>query len=472
MSRFMLSNFILNTDSYKCSHFKQYNKDVQFVNSYIESRGGRWNRVLFYGLQGFIKKYLMGLIQMFDINEAEEFLSKHGLPFNREGWEYILKEHNGALPLKIEAVREGSIIPTNNVLVQISNTDPKCAWLTQYVETALLRAIWYPTTVATNSYMCKQIIKNYLELTGTPESIDFRLHDFGARGVSSLESAMIGGSAHLINFKGTDTISGILYAQNYYGPCNEMFGFSIPASEHSTITSWGKEHEADAYYNMINTFSGTGKVYACVIDSYDAFNAIDKIFGSESFKNKIINSGGTLVLRPDSGNPVAMSASCIERLMNIFGYEFNSKGYKVLPDFIRLIYGDGINEETIGDILRELTMRGISADNISFGMGGALLQHFNRDTLRFAMKTSAVYENGKWVDVYKDPITDPGKKSKSGVLGLIRHSNGIYETVPKEVADSRGNGTHNLLETVYLNGELVRDQSFNDVREIAGKGYI
>lgn len=426
------------------------------MNSYIESRGGRWHRILFYGLQAFLREYMIKPFTKEHIDFADEFVTKHGLPFNKEGWLYILNKHGGLLPLKIEAVCEGSVLPTNQVLVQVCNTDPKVPWLTSYIETALLRAVWYSVTVATNSFMCKQIIRQYLEMTGTPSDIEFKLHDFGARGVSSYESSGIGGSAHLLNFKGTDNGVGAYYALKYYD-AEDFPGFSIPAGEHSVTTSWGKERERDCFGHMIDTFS---KTYACVIDTYDTFNAIDSHW--KELKDKLIKSGGNVVLRPDSGNPVAMASSCLERLMHVFGYTTNDKGYKVLPPYVRLIYGDGINEESIGDILRELTMRRISADNISFGMGGALLQHFNRDTMKFAMKASAISNDGKlWTPIQKNPVTDPGKKSKPGVLALIKHSNGVYETITKDTLGNR----ENLLETVYLNGQIVRTQTFDEIRK-------
>lgn len=454
-------SIILNTDSYKLSHWLQYPPAIRYMNAYLESRGGRWHRTVFYGLQAFLRQYLVNPVTRHEIDLAEEFVSDHGLPFNRAGWMHILEKHNGFLPLRIEAVREGTVLPTSLVLVQVRNTDPAVPWLPTYIETALLRSIWYPVAVATSSYMCKQIIRQYLETTGTPEEIDFKLHDFGARGVSSLESAGIGGSAHLLNFKGTDTISGVVFARKHYDAV-EFPGYSIPAGEHSVTTSWGKDSEQEAFAHIIDTFRG--KMVAMVIDTYDAFQAID--VHVKALKEKIETFGGRVVLRPDSGNPVAMAASCLERLMNVFGYTVNSKGYKVLPDCVRLIYGDGINETSLGDILRELTMRRISADNIAFGMGGALLQHLNRDTLKFAMKASAISEDGKtWKPIFKDPLTDPGKKSKPGVLALIRHSNGAYETVPRETLGNR----QDLLEPVFENGRILRSQCFDDIRKLVNQ---
>ncbi|AVK80303.1 nicotinate phosphoribosyltransferase [Campylobacter fetus] len=446
-------NLILNTDSYKISHYLQYPKDVNYVSSYIESRGGRWNRVLFYGLQMFLIEYLSKKITYEDIEEAKDFIKFHGLSFNEDGWRYIVDEHGGALPLEIEAVKEGSIVQTDNVLLQIRNTDPKLPWLVGYLETAILRAIWYPVAVATNSYFCKQNILQFLNETGTPDLIDFCLHDFGARGVSSFESAGIGGSAHMVNFKGSDTITGAVFAKKYYDA--DMAAFSIPASEHSTMTTWGKENESDAYKNMVDKFGKS--IFACVIDSYDTLNAIElwgKLF------DEVKTKGGRVVLRPDSGNPVTMASECLEKMMDIAGFSVNQKGYRVLPKHIRLIYGDGINPQSLVDILNELKLRKISADNIVFGMGGALLQHLNRDTLKFAMKANAVSKDGKrWTDVKKDPITDPSKRSKSGRLALVRKGN-LFKTVRLNELKKE----ENKLKPVFKDGKILSKVSFDDIR--------
>ncbi|WP_444926073.1 nicotinate phosphoribosyltransferase [Microbulbifer sp. TRSA002] len=454
-------NPILNVDSYKTSHYLQYPEGTQYVSSYIESRGGQFKEAVFFGLQAFIKQYLTTPISAEHIEEAEELCLAHGLPFNREGWEYILQEHQGYLPIEIQAVPEGSVIPTRNVLVQIVNTDPQCFWLTSYIETALLRAIWYPTTVATQSREAKKVIQRYLlETAEGLDSLPFKLHDFGARGASSEETAAIGGLAHLVNFQGTDTIAAVLAGRRYYAA--PMAGFSIPAAEHSTMTSWGREQEAKAYENMLTQFSGDNRLVAVVSDSYDLWSAIENIWGGE-LKERVENNGGTLVIRPDSGDPVDIVTQTIERLMRIFGATINSKGFRVLPDFIRVIQGDGISLHTIEGILSAMKARKQSAENISFGMGGELLQKVNRDTMRFAMKASAVRVDGLWRDVYKDPATDSGKRSKRGRLALINRTDGT----PYTIREQDIGGRNNLLETVYRNGKLLIEQDLETIRKRA-----
>lgn len=456
------NNIILNTDSYKTSMFKQYPAGTTGVYSYIESRGGRYDQTVFFGLQAFIKEYLLEPITQDDIDIAEEIITAHGEPFNRSGWQYILDKHNGYLPVVIKAVPEGMIIPVKNVLATIENTDPECFWLTTYLETALLRAVWYPTTVATQSRAIKEVILNYLEKTGDVESINFKLHDFGSRGVSSNESACLGSMAHLVNFMGTDTIAGIIGARTYYG--SSMAGFSIPAAEHSTITSWGRDNEVDAYRNMLTQFAKPGSVVAIVSDSYDVYNACEKLWGGE-LKQQIIDSGAIVVVRPDSGDPLEVNQKLINILGDKFGYTTNDKGYKVLNN-VRLIQGDGVNESTVRTILGNFMIHGWSADNIAFGMGGALLQQIDRDTQKFAMKCSSAKINGKWVDVQKDPITDSGKKSKAGRVELWKAGGEWISAVdqPKGWFDKGFGSFEQMLEEVFRNGKLVKEYTFDEVR--------
>jgi nicotinamide phosphoribosyltransferase len=455
------TNILLNTDSYKSSHFLQFPPNTEYVYSYIESRGGKFDKTVFFGLQMFIRDYLAKPITLEDLEEAKEFWAAHGEPFNESGWRYIIEKHKGYLPVAIKAVPEGTVVPTRNVLATIVNTDPQCYWLPSFLETALLRAVWYPTTVATISWHCKQVIKASIERTSdVPEQINFKLHDFGARGVSSHESAAIGGAAHLVNFMGTDTVAGVLAVRRYYN--EKMAGFSIPAAEHSTMTSWGRDREVDAYRNMLKQFGGPGKMVAVVSDSYDIYNATSNIWG-DVLKEEVLSSGATVVVRPDSGDPLVVPIEIISALGEKFGYTVNSKGYKVLPSAVRVIQGDGITYDSLPVIIKNLEDAGWAIDNLAFGMGGGLLQHVNRDTQKFAMKVSSAMVDGKWIDVYKDPIGDHGKMSKRGQLALI-HENCKYETVNLE-----GWGWADHLKLVYRDGDHLKYWTFSEVRVNSNK---
>lgn len=453
-------NLILNTDSYKSSHWLQYPPNTEYISYYIEARERNFD-VLAFGLQAFIKEYLLKPITQNDIDEAEAVLTAHGLPFNRQGWQRLLEKHQGLLPIKIEAVPEGTVLPAGNVVCQVVNTDPEFFWLVGYLETALLRAIWYPSTVASVSYLCKQKIKMALEKSSDNlDGLDFKLHDFGARGASSLETVALGGLAHLVNFMGTDSVSALVAAKRWYN-ATDMPAFSIPAAEHSTMTSWGKERETDAYRNMVEQFAGKHKIYAVVSDSYDLWNALENIWGTE-LKELVELKGGTLVVRPDSGDPAEVICRTLAILAEKFGTTLNRKGYKMLPDCIRIIQGDGINVSSLDKILEAILAEGFSVANVAFGMGGGLLQQVNRDTMSWVMKASAVCIAGEWHDVYKDPITSHAKRSKRGILALVKQAD-YWQTIEQRALGSQ----QNRLRTVFLNGELLIDEYFDDIRRRA-----
>ena len=423
----MIRNLILDTDSYKTSHFKQYPPEVSRVRSYIEPRGvsdalaNALDRekddiyVVNFGSQMFARYLNENPVTQADIDEAEEICKLHGVPFNREGWEHIVEHFDGYLPVAIDALPEGTVFKPRNAQVQIHNLGGKeTRWVTSYIETALLRAIWYPSTVATISYNIRRTIREQMIKTcDTLDKLPFMLHDFGSRGVSSKQSAGIGGLAHLTCFQGTDTMEALLYGRQYYEA--DCAGFSIPAAEHSTITSWGEDREAEAYRNMVTQFGGDGKLFAVVGDSYDIRKAVRDIVGG-SLADIIRANGGTFVVRPDSGDPATVVRDVLDILSVKFGYTTNRKGYRVLPDCVRVIQGDGINGRSIKDIMVTAASAGYSADNYCFGMGGALLQHCDRDWLAYAMKTNQVFdaEKEEYRDVYKRPLTDVSKASKAG----------------------------------------------------------
>lgn len=455
-------NFILNTDSYKESHYAQFPPGTEAILSYVESRGGRFDKTLFFGLQMFLQEYLSRPISGAMIDEAEDFYARHmpGSPFNRSGWEHILSQHGGFLPIRIRAVAEGSVIPVRQVLATIESTDPRVPWIGQFAETAILRAVWYPTTVATISWHVKALLKDALERTSeTLDGLPFMLHDFGARGVSSLESAAIGGAANLVNFQGSDTVPGVVAANRHYDA--KMAAYSIPAAEHSTITAWGEAGEIDAYRNMLDRFAGPDALVAVVSDSYDLERAVG--YWGHELRAKIVDSGMTLVIRPDSGHPPTVVRRTLEQLAASFGTRTNGKGYRVLSH-VRVIQGDGVDYGSIGEILREIEDAGYSAENVAFGMGGALLQRLDRDTQEFALKASAIKIDGQWQDVFKRPKDDPAKASKRGRLTLAHNAEfGAWRSTRME--QPLEPGWLDALELVYEDGMIHRRQSLTDIRE-------
>lgn len=453
----MLDNIIKQTDSYKPSHAGFYKNGTKKIYSYGESRGGKYPKTVFFGLQYYLMRYLSGqVVTKEKIDQAEKFWNAHlgsGV-FDRSRWDYILHNHDGKLPVTIDAIPEGFVTPTGICLFDIHNTDDHCHWLTNYIETLLMK-FWYPTTIATQSHYIKKDVLAALEKSGDPNGINFKVHDFGYRGVSSEETAALGAAAHLLSFMGTDTVAGIDFLIEYYNA--EMCGFSIPATEHSIMCSFGgKEKEVEAMRNVLEKYP-KGLV-ACVSDTWNIYNACSELWGNV-LKDKIMNRAGTLVIRPDSGDYFEVVPKCLDILWDKFGGTI-VKGYKVLDPHVRMIQGDGMNPDTIKALYDKVMDAGFSADNLAVGSGGGLLQTVNRDTQKFAIKASAALIDNEWVDIYKEPITDPGKKSKKGRFQTIVRGNKV-ETVDYHYSQP---GAVNILRPVFENGNVLKTWTLNEVK--------
>lgn len=462
-------NLLLLADAYKYAHHRLYIPGTTKIYSYLESRGGTFPETTFYGLQYFLKEYLEGVaFTQEDVNEAADMLASvfgRRDVFSKEIFEHILKVHGGKLPVRIKAVAEGSVVPVNNVLMTIENTDPKCYWLTNFLETLLMQ-VWYPCTVATLSREVRKIVERYFEATADETSkgaIDFVLNDFGFRGVSSVESAGLGGSAHLLNFMGSDTVYASSFAKQYYN-AQKVYGMSVPATEHSIMTLLGEQGESRIFQHVLNSYPDG--ILSCVSDSYNIFNAVEHLWGTE-FKTQILERKGTLVIRPDSGDPVKTLTKVFEILFDKFGFTVNSKGYKVLPPQVRVIQGDGIDIVSIPEIYESLKQNKVSAENLILGMGGALLQKVNRDTQKFALKCSYAEINGDWVNVKKQPVelNENGelvksfKTSKAGKLKLVKNNDRYHTT------DTYSNDFEDELQTVFEDGVVTKQYSFEQIRE-------
>lgn len=468
-----MESIITKSDSYKFTHAPQYPKGTTKVGSYLESRGGLFDNTVFYGLQYILKKNIAGVVvTKEDVEKAKFLIDRHIGPglFNYDGWMRIVDVHGGKLPISIKAVPEGTPVGVSNVLMTVENTDDELPWITNFCESILLQ-VWYPTTVATLSREIKKVFVDFMKKTTSYDNekileiSKFALNDFGYRGASSHESASIGGSAHMVNFAGSDNVPALDLIMSYYNT-NNIFAYSIPASEHSTITSWGEENESKAYENMLDSYP-VG-LRACVSDSYDIINACEKIWGGE-LRDKVLNLNGRLVIRPDSGDPVQTLKKIFNILWDKFGGKVNEKGFKVLDDHIRVIQGDGVNYDSIIDILKMMVAEGFSVENIVFGMGGALLQKVDRDTQKFAFKCSYIVINGEYRNVQKHPIEinkdgvaiKSFKTSKKGKLKLVE-SEGKYKTI-QEATDEVGD----IMVKVFENGEILKEWTFEEIQERA-----
>lgn len=416
---------------------------------------------MFFGLQMYLKAYLGEPVRAADIAEAEEVAGAHGQPFFKAGWQHILTKHGGYLPLRIEALPEGIALRRGVPMVQVVNTDPELPWLTSHVETALLRAIWYPSTVATTAWRMRLALQPFLDRSADdPERLmPSRISDFGARSTSSLEQAAIGGVAHLVHFDSSDSLPAVMHARRYYQ--HAMPASSIPSAEHASITSWGQAGEIDAYRNMIGVFAERGP-YSVVSDSYDLHTAVTEIWG-KTLQEEVRKGGGVLVIRPDSGDPIDTPVQVVAQLAYAFGTRLNTKGFKVIDANVRVLQSDGVSLQDIQMILGRLESMGFSAENISFGMGSGLLQKVNRGTVSFTMRaTAAMGENGQWRELGRRRAHAQVNSTGAGRVAAIADGIDVV-SVPHSELDGR----ENIFQPVWENGELLVDWTFDEVRERA-----
>lgn len=476
-------NLILCSDGYKYSHHKFYGAEMTKMISYMESRGGKFEETVFYGLQIVLKKYLEGIaITTEEVDEAHEYLgTKYGIfgrddVFDRSKFDYIVEKYDGRLPISIKAVPEGTVVNYKNVLFVIESLDENCAWLTNFLESILLQ-VWYPITVASLSREVRKIVvKAFKKCTSYDNDtidflVDFVLNDFGFRGTSSVQSASIGGSAHLLNFLGSDTVVASKLIRDIYNT-DRIYGLSIPATEHSIMTLKGEAGELEMMKRVLTQFP-TGLV-ACVSDSYNIFRACSEYWGTE-LRDLILSRpaepGNQLVIRPDSGHVLNTLREVFNILFDKFGYTTNDKGYKVLPPQIRVIQGDGVNLESIKEIYAMLDAEKISPENLALGMGGKLLQaDIDRDTNNFATKACAAVVDGEEVTIVKSPtemdefgnLTKSFKKSKQGKLKLVNNFDGTYRTVTS--LDPDYDDVEDVLVEVFNMGDIIVEQTYEEVR--------
>lgn len=466
---------LLRTDVYKFGHREQYPPGTNKVYSYLESRGSRIpgvNHTVFFGLQYYLKKFLT---QSLRPEMAEEWIKRTRkiLGENAPSPDHIeaLCEL-GYFPLKIKALPEGSVVPCGTPLMSITNVEPEFFWLVNYIETLLLK-VWYPCTVATNSLRFRMMFEQMARATcENSDHVKFQMHDFGYRGVSTEETAEVGGMSHLLSFFGTDTTPGAWGLDDWYG-ASEPIALSVPASEHSVMCSWDIENDdLPAIRNMLQKYPNG--IVSIVSDSYDLWRAIIEYYGDE-LKELILARNGKTVIRPDSGDPVKIvcgdydaeagtpeNKGMIRLLDEIFGSTINNRGYKEINPKVGCIYGDAIYYERAEEIMRNLAEQQYASSNIVFGSGGLLLQNWNRDTFKFAIKATYCEVNGEPRAVEKMPKTDTGKKSKKGYLSVMPDASGQLRTLQSCTPEEEVEG---LLQTVYERGNILQYQSGDEIRK-------
>lgn len=459
-------NLALATDGYKVTHWLQFPKGTNRSFYYLEARGGKYEATMVAGCK-YLAHLLSQGITAKQVEDARAFYKIYfgGKDlFNYEGWMRIVNEFGGKLPVRVRCVEEGMVVPIKNVLVTIESTEDGFGWLCGYLETLILRAVWYSTTVATISFETKKSIKHFFDkttdLTGVEKEAAYRrcLVDFGSRGVSSGESTALGGMAHQYNFTATDNVESAVFSLKMFG---EIGGFTIPAREHSTTTCY--LNEDDAFMNSVEEF-GEGD-FAMVMDSYDYEDALKRVTCDGEFRKMLTEKGGVCILRPDSGCPIDVVMTALQMVARNVGYTRNSKGYKILDKRFRVIQGDGVDGDEVYRILSWMESKKFAAENVSFGMGGGLLQRLDRDTQRFAMKCSAMEVDHIWREVFKAPKTDMSKASKKGFLDLLLDENGEYYTsITMDYQEYVANQFESQMTTLFENGETLYNPSLDEVQ--------
>jgi nicotinamide phosphoribosyltransferase len=308
----------------------------------------------------------------------------------------------------------------------------------------------------------KERIKPFYEATSdTFDAMGFGVLDFSARGCSSRETAEVGGMAHLLSFVGSDNIPAIMAARRYYD--DPMAAFSVAATEHSVTTSWGRDGETDSIEYLIDNMMPKNGVLSMVADTYNVYDFVDKI---AMYQDRIANKGGTVVIRPDSGDMRVVLQKVIADVRDKFWTDRNVKGYLV-PRRVKVLQGDGINENSVVVPYEIAQDKGVSADAIMTGSGGGLMQaNIDRDTCKFAFKASNVTIDGVDVPIAKDPITDPGKRSKQGRMTLVDYDGaGSYRTITAGMEEYEGSKRSDMLRPIYEDGKLFNMEAFSTIRE-------
>ncbi len=463
-------SLICRTDSYKFSHPFAYPKNIngstiKGMTSYGTARVSPKTTIVPIGMQLLLKKYFTQVITMADVDMAEAFSIGHfgRKLFARSAWEKVVQVHAGKLPLIIRSVPEGTKIKGGQPIYTVTCLDSELFWMSAATETIIQRSIWYPTTIATMDYGIKQEIERMYEITGADKSLlPFALHDFGARGVSSSETAEIGAFAHLVNFMGSDTIEGILTANFYYK--DPMAGFSVYATEHAIQCSFGSGAEdAVAYLRTQLANAVEGGIVAIVIDGYDVYREAELL--CTVLRDEIIATKAKVVFRPDSGDMMEVVPRLLRMQEAAFGAVTNPKGFRKI-NTVGIIQGDGVNHMAIRSLLGKIMTMGYSADNVIFGSGGALLQKVDRDTFKFAQKAcSVLLSDGTWHGISKNPVTDPGKKSLEGVLTLVRsRMTGELMTARLDLG-ALNEDFEDLHRVVYHLGDLYNETTLAEIRE-------
>lgn len=485
----MTTSPILLKDGYKVGHKFQYPAGTTLVYSNLtprKSRNASSNEILFFGLQYFIKEYLIRQFnEEFFKRPKEEVIKAYArrmdnyLGKDSITYQHIADLHDlGYLPLEIKALPEGSLVPMRVPIFTIRNTQPAFFWLTNMLETVLSAVLWKPSTSATTAFEYLRTFTRFArETVGEDLSfIPWQGHDFSFRGMSGIEDAVMSGAGHLLSFSGTDTIPAIDFLEQYYhADCEkELIGGSVPATEHSVMCMGTQDGEIKTFERLIGEVYPAG-IVSIVSDTWDFWQVITEFL--PALKERILARNGKVVIRPDSGDPVKIIVGdelapagsperkgAIECMWETFGGTITPKGYKLLDSHIGLIYGDSITTERQQAILEGLKRKGFASYNVVLGIGSYTYEYVTRDTFGFAMKATYGEVGGVGRDIFKDPKTDDGtKKSAKGLMQVYRDpATGKLALKDQCSWEEEGQGE---LKSVFKDGKLLVDWTLADIRK-------
>ena len=476
---------MLYTDGYKVDHRRQYPNQTTLVYSNWTPRKSRVEgieSVVFFGLQYFIKKYILEDFEDNFFNQPKDKVCKaysrrinNYLGENSVGIKHIEDLHDlGYIPMVIKALPEGVSVPIRVPMFTMYNTLPQFFWLTNYFETIVSTTVWMPCNSATIAKQYRIILDKYArETSSVEEFVDWQGHDFSMRGMAGLEAATFSSAGHLLSFSGTDTIPTIDFLEKYYNADSdkELIGGSVAATEHSVMCMGTNEGEQETFNRLITKVYPKG-IVSIVSDTWDLWKVLTVYL--PNLKDEVLAREGKVVIRPDSGDPVdiicgnpngeneAERKGVIELLWDIFGGLENSKGFKELDSHIGAIYGDSITLERATQICERLKLKGFASTNVVLGIGSFTYQYNTRDTFGFAMKATYGEVDGNGRKIYKDPITDDGTKKSAKGLMKIELENGKYKLIDQVSWEEEQQGE---LKIVFKDGKLLLDDSLEAIRK-------
>ncbi|MBQ7774429.1 MAG: nicotinate phosphoribosyltransferase [Lachnospiraceae bacterium] len=479
-------NPMLLIDFYKAVHAEMLPKDITKSVSYFTprmSRVERWDRVVMFGLQGFIKTYLIDYFN-------EEFFGK---PFEEVIGEYkrimdaalgaeaykiekIEKLHKlGYLPIEIIALPEGAMVPMHVPMFGITNTHPEFAWLPQSLESLISAESWHPMIAATVGYTYRQIVDEYYAKTcedNIPRARALGAFDF--RGEECTESAIKAGAGWCLSFLNTATVPTIPYLEQMYAcDCTkEPVAFGSPSTEHSVMCSnYAMDGDEVTLLKRLLTEIYPNTSFSAVLDSYDYWNIIDNVL--PQIKEEIMAHNGTMLMRGDSGDCVEVVTQTVFKLWEEFGGTVNSKGYKVLDPHVKAIYGDSITIQRCEEIYRILEENGFACSNVALGVGSfsmqcieedGILKPFTRDTFSSCIKATYCEIADKPYPIFKNPKDGGFKKSQKGCCVVVKDATGSYTYQDGFTWEEACEDTNNELVTIFKDGVLLKEQGLQEIR--------